>query len=57
MESMKQTDVKEDSMMGIISFIFFGFLSIVAVIGCFRSMKLLVRMVNRLFDKIDGKLG
>lgn len=43
--------------MGILSFIFFGFLSVVAVVGCIRAGKLLVRAVNALFDKIEDKIN
>ncbi len=43
--------------MDILSFIFFGFLSVVAVVGCVRAGKLLVRAINALFDKIEEKIG
>lgn len=43
--------------MSILSFIFFGFLSAVAVVGCFRTGKLMVRAINGLFDKIENKIG
>ena len=42
--------------MDIISFVFFGFLGVLAAVICFRSGKTLVKAINRLFDKIDKKL-
>lgn len=43
--------------MSILSFIFFGFLRVVAVVGCIRCGKLMIRAINGLFDKIEDKIG
>lgn len=43
--------------MSILSFIFFGFLSVVAVVGCVRCAKLMIRALNGLFDKIEDKIS
>ena len=43
--------------MSILSFIFFVFLSAVAVVGCVRAGKLAVRAINGLFDKIEDKIS
>ena len=43
--------------MGILSFIFFTFLSIVAIVGCIRCGKLLIRALNSMFDKVEKKIG
>ncbi len=43
--------------MSFLSFVFFTFLGIVAVIGCVRTLKLVIRAMNRLFDKIEDKIG
>lgn len=43
--------------MSILSFIFFGFLSVVAVVACVRTGKLMVRAINGLFDRIEEKIG
>ena len=57
MESMIISEMKEDLTMSILSFIFFGFLSVVAVVGCVRAGKLLVRAINGLFDRIEDRIG
>ena len=49
--------MKEDLTMSILSFIFFGFLSVVAVVGCVRAGKLLVKAINGLFDRIEDRIG
>lgn len=43
--------------MSILSFIFFGFLSVVAFVGCIRAGKLLVKAINGLFDRIEDRIG
>lgn len=43
--------------MSILSFIFFGFLSVIAMAVCLRGGKLAVKAIDRLFDKIEEKLG
>lgn len=43
--------------MSFLSFVFFSFLGIVAVIGCIRALKLVIRAMNGLFDKIEDKIG
>ena len=43
--------------MSVLSFIFFGFLSVVAVVGCVRALKLVIKAMNGLFDKIEDKFG
>jgi hypothetical protein len=39
-----------------VSFVFFLFLATVAAIGCFRAGKIIVRVINRWFDKIEDKI-
>lgn len=41
--------------MSVLCFIFFGTLSIVALVCCFRAIKIMVKAVNHLFDKIEDK--
>lgn len=43
--------------MSMLSFVFFGFLSVVALVGCVRTGKLVIRAINSLFDRIEDKLG
>lgn len=43
--------------MGILYLIFFGFLCAIAVVVCVRAGKLLVKAINKLFDKIEDKVG
>jgi hypothetical protein len=43
--------------MSVLSLIFFGFLSVVAVVGCLRAGKLVVKLINSFFDKIEKKIG
>ena len=56
-KSTEQFEMKEDLTMSILSFIFFGFLSVVAVVACVRTGKLMVRAINGLFDRIEEKIG
>lgn len=42
--------------MSMLSFVFFGFLSVVALVGCVRTGKLVIRAINSLFDRIEDKL-
>ena len=39
--------------MALLSMIFFGFLSVCAVVACLRAGKLVVKAINGLFDKIE----
>lgn len=42
--------------MALLSGIFFLFLGAVAVVGCARAFKLVIKAINGLFDKIESKL-
>lgn len=41
--------------MGFLSFIFFGFVSICAIVAFFRSGKIVFRIINSAFDKIEER--
>lgn len=41
--------------MGLLGAIFFGFLGVCAFVAFFRSGKMVIRMINALFDKVDEK--
>lgn len=43
--------------MEFLSLIFFTFLGICAVVACFRSGKVVIRMINNVFDKIEDKFS
>lgn len=43
--------------MEILSLIFFGFLSAVAVTVCIRAGKLVIRIVNGVFDRIEERIS
>ena len=52
---MKLEIKKEEHIVAFLSTIFFGFLGVCAIVACVRSGKLLIKGINRLFDKIDNK--
>lgn len=41
--------------MTVLSFIFFGFLGVIAFVGCVRMGKIIVKAINHMFDKIEDK--
>jgi hypothetical protein len=57
MENNGILEIEEDLGMSMLSFVFFGFLSVVALVGCVRTGKLVIRAINSLFDRIEDKLG
>lgn len=57
MENNGILEIEEDLEMSMLSFVFFGFLSVVALVGCVRTGKLVIRAINSLFDRIEDKLG
>lgn len=44
-------------MWAILSAIGYAFLSICGMVGCFRAIKLAIKSINSIFDKIEDKLG
>ncbi len=56
MENNGILEIEEDLGMSMLSFVFFGFLSVVALVGCVRTGKLVIRAINSLFDRIEDKL-
>lgn len=41
--------------MAVLNLIFVGFLGIIAFTACVRTGKIIIRAINRLFDKIEDK--
>lgn len=41
--------------MAVLSVIFFAFIGVVAVVGCARMAKIIIKAINRWFDKIEDK--
>lgn len=57
MEKHERIYIKEDNEMTILSLIFYGFLSTVALTVCVRTGKLIIRFVNGWFDRIEETIG
>lgn len=41
--------------MSVLSFIFFMFLGVIAIVVCARMGKIVVKAINHMFDKIEDK--
>ena len=54
---MKLSETKEDLIMGILALVFSIFLSVIAVVVCIRVGKLLVKAINKWFNKIEDKIS
>lgn len=43
--------------MSFLSFIFFAFVGVCLIVGCRRAVRLIVRGINYLFDRLEEKIG
>jgi hypothetical protein len=57
MDNRNEFTFEEDDKMSLLGMVFFGFLSVCALVACWRCGKILIRAINGLFDKIEDKFG
>ena len=43
--------------MALVSLIFSGFLGVCAIVACVRSAKIVINMLNGLFDRLEDRFG
>lgn len=39
-----------------VSFVIWSFLASVAAVGCYRSARVLIKVINAMFDKVEEKV-